>query len=432
MTAQSRVQKKQKRKTAVPARAPTGPTQPAGAALAELETSVRDHLDDHVDQVVRRIAGAIPSLGRDSTVPLHELRSAVNCVLRSSLTMLVHERAAEEDDIARWRMVSTRSANLGVPLDDVLQGLRICATTLWEALSSVAVRLAGTHPFEVLEQAPRLWLNYDLMASVVTEAHQHVGSAMQIEHSQRVCAFLTALRRLPAEQAAAETLARGLGLDPNGWFVAVVHANTGAKLDTSAIRAVVADQTYRTVTLLQLPCSPPEGEEQAAWLLDAAGCTPAGIGIQRSGLAGAQQALLDAEAAFQAAVELHLPIVKFRARWLTCLSLQHRGQHETLVEPAVSSLRQDAQLRATVAAYLHAEGSLPGAAALLGLHANTVAYRLRQMADRTGLDARSAAGAALARMALTFAETDVAQWETVHPPVPAPGLPDRVVGAAAS
>ena len=383
---------------------------PAMGPLVHLQGALRERMDDHVDQVVRRVASTIPTLGRESTVSLHELWSAANCVLRSSLRMLVDGGEPTKRDVATWAAISTRSAHLGVPLEDVLQALRVCATTLWEALSAAAIRLGDSHPFDVLEQAPRLWLNYDVMASAVTQAHQAVGSALQIEHSQRVCAFLAALRRHPSDLDTAEMLARVLGLEPNGWFVAVVHAKTGAKIDTAQHRAVVAEEPDRTIVLLQLPVSPPEGEEQAAWLLEDVGCLPAGIGIQRSGLAGAHQALIDAETAFRAAVALDTPIVKFRARWLACLALEHRDHYQALVEPAVASLRTDEQMRDTIAAYLQAEGSLPGAAALLGLHANTVAYRLRQLADRTGLDARSAPGTAMAQIALTFAQTGANEW----------------------
>jgi hypothetical protein len=407
MTAQSRGHRTAGTSTASVRRG----SAPTDSSLAALQASLHERMDDHIDQVVRRVAGTIPSLGRHSTVSLHELWSAANCVLRSSLRMLIDGGEPSQRDVETWQTISTRSAHLGVPLEDVLQGLRICATTLWEALSATAVRLGDSHPFDVLDQAPRLWMNYDVMASAVTQAHQAVGSALQVEHSQRVCAFLAALRRHPTDLETAEVLSRALGLEPNGWFVAVVHANVGAKVDAAQHRVVIAEEPDRTVMLLQLPSTPPEGEEQAAWLLDDLGCTPAGIGIQRAGLAGAHQALVDAEAAYHAAVALRVPIVKFRARWLSCLALKHRDHYELLVEPAVGSLRHDEQMRDTVAAYLQAEGSLPGAAALLGLHANTVAYRLRQLAERTGLDARSAPGTALAQMALTFAQIEPNQWQ---------------------
>ena len=383
----------------------------APSPLHVLSAAVHTRLDDHVDQVVRRVATGIPSLGPASTVALDELCTAARCVFTTSLSIVTEQREPTPREIATWTSLARRSAHLGVPLEDILQALRVCSTTLWEAMSQVAMRLGESHPFDVLEQAPRIWAIFDRMASEITGAHQAVGSALQVEHSQRVCAFLAALRRPAGDLEQAEGLARTLGLDPNGWYVAVVHATRGHKADTDRQRMIVSEQTDRTVMLLQLDCSPPEGEEQASWLVDGQGSTPAGIGIQRPGLEGARQALVDAEAAYRAAVALHLPVVKFRARWLTCLALEQRDQHQTLVEDAVTYLRGDEQMRATVAAYLQAEGSLPGSAALLGLHANTVAYRLRQLAERTGLDARSAHGTALAQVALTFAEIEAVEWE---------------------
>jgi hypothetical protein len=381
------------------------------SSLAVLDAAVRDRMDDFIDQVVRRIATAIPSLGRDSTVDLQELGAAVECIFTTSLTMLTEQREASENEHAAWRKLSRRSAQLGVPIEDVVQALRICSATLWESLSQVAIRRGGTHAYDVLQQAPRLWLNFDHMASTVTEAHQEVGSSREIERSQRVCAFVSTLRRPAPDPTLAEALARALGFDPNGWFVALVHGKHGGRVDEDANRAVVAEMSDRVVVLLQVPVSSPEGEEQAAWLVEDLGVERAGIGVQRLGLEGAQQSLQDAEAAYRASVLLHAPVVKFRARWLSCLAVANREQHETLVADAVRYLRTDTQMRQTVAAYLQAEGSLPGAAALLSLHANTVAYRLRQLAERTELDARSAHGAALARLALTFAQMEVAEWD---------------------
>lgn len=371
--------------------------------LELIESAVRGRVEDHVDQVVRRVAGTIPSLGRDSTVSLEELSAAAWCTFTTSLGMLARQRGPSELEVTAWRNLSRRSAQLGVPLEDVLQAVRICANTLWEALGLAANRLGGDCPFDVLEQAPRLWLNFDHMASVVTEAHQAEGSAREVEHSQRVCAFLAAVRRHPNDASTAEALARLLGFDPSGWFVAVVYA-AGSPKPAPRDGLIVSEEPNRTILLLQTPESAPEGEEEASWLMEDLQCASAGIGVQRSGLDGARQALLDAEAAHETAVALNLRVVKFRTRWLTCLAVKNRDQYETLVVEAVAYLRDDESMRQTVAAYLRAEGSLPATAALLGLHANTVAYRLRQLADRTGLDARSADGSALAQVALTFAQ----------------------------
>ena len=120
---------------------------------------------------------------------------------------------------------------------------------------------------------------------------------------------------------------------------------------------------------------------------------------------GAQLSLRDAELAFAAAVALRRS-ASFREHWLDALGVAYRDEHEPLVVSAVDRLRGDAQLRATLAAHLAHHGSLTACGRALGLHPNTVAYRLRQFADQTGVDPRQAAGLALARTALTLAGID--------------------------
>ena len=57
---------------------------------------------------------------------------------------------------------------------------------------------------------------------------------------------------------------------------------------------------------------------------------------------------------------------------------------ETVYEPIVAA---GGELLETVAAYIEGAGSIDGAARLLFVHANTVRYRLRRVAELTGLSA---------------------------------------------
>ena len=379
------------------------------AAMTALEAPVRARLDDHVDLAVRHVALAVPTLGRGSTVSLRELATAVRCVVSTSLAVVTQQREPSAGELQAWEQMGQRAAQLGVPIQDVTQALRVGCTTVWEALSQAATVAGGQAPFDLLEQAPRLWEHFDVMASVVETAHRAVGTARDIEQSQRACAFFRALRGHSGIDGDAEALARGLGLDPTGAFVAVVHSSDGVHPQPEG-PFVVAEEPDRTVVLLQAGAEPGDAEARAVADLHAGGASAAGVGVQRAGLGGAAQSLQDAEAAYRAAAVLGERVVSFRDSWLQCLVIQHREQHETLVAAAVTCLRTDEQMRQTVAAFLDAEGSLPAAAAMLGLHANTVAYRLRQLAERSGLDARTAAGLALARLALTFALAETASW----------------------
>jgi DNA-binding PucR family transcriptional regulator len=57
---------------------------------------------------------------------------------------------------------------------------------------------------------------------------------------------------------------------------------------------------------------------------------------------------------------------------------------ETVYEPLVAA---GGELLETAAAYIEGAGSIDGAARLLFVHANTVRYRLRRVAELTGLSA---------------------------------------------
>jgi DNA-binding PucR family transcriptional regulator len=125
----------------------------------------------------------------------------------------------------------------------------------------------------------------------------------------------------------------------------------------------------------------------------------------RQGLAGARQSLDDADAAARAAQALDAPLVMFRTDWLACLALKHTRQLSVLVAPAVQALENDPDLCTTLETFLGADGSLANAGKALFVHANTVAYRLRQFAVRTGIDPRTATGMALTQLALTYSRT---------------------------
>jgi DNA-binding PucR family transcriptional regulator len=92
----------------------------------------------------------------------------------------------------------------------------------------------------------------------------------------------------------------------------------------------------------------------------------------------------------------------FRSDWLTCLAMRNSSQLSVLVAPAVHALESDEDLWSTLEAFLEADGSLTATGKSLFVHANTVAYRLRQFAQRTGIDPRTATGMALTQLALTY------------------------------
>ena len=80
-----------------------------------------------------------------------------------------------------------------------------------------------------------------------------------------------------------------------------------------------------------------------------------------------------------------------------------------LVDQGYGSLADGAgDLLATLTAYLDASGSIEGAARALFVHANTVRYRLRRVAQLTGFAPTDPRGACALRVALTLGRLDAA------------------------
>ncbi|MQA64065.1 MAG: hypothetical protein GEU86_21975 [Actinophytocola sp.] len=171
---------------------------------------------------------------------------------------------------------------------------------------------------------------------------------------------------------------------------------------------VVVEQAGQSVMI-----SNAAGEASASWQAMIGENTPRGlvhlgIGLARCGLAGARQSLADAESAYRVAVALGKSVVYYGDHWLSCLILQHRAQLEPLVAPAVKVLRHDPELCRTLEAFLAADGNLTATGKALFVHPNTVGYRLKQFAQRAGVEPRSTSGVGLIQVALVSLQLDAA------------------------
>jgi DNA-binding PucR family transcriptional regulator len=80
-----------------------------------------------------------------------------------------------------------------------------------------------------------------------------------------------------------------------------------------------------------------------------------------------------------------------------------RALREGAVDPAVEPLLARPDLAATAAAYLDHAGNVPRAAAELGIHRQTLYYRLRCIEELTGLDLADGQDRLTVHLALTLA-----------------------------
>jgi sugar diacid utilization regulator len=159
----------------------------------------------------------------------------------------------------------------------------------------------------------------------------------------------------------------------------------------------VISQGARLVVLSQ----PGAGDAAVARVLSAQLPEAAvGVGLERPGLDGARVSVGDAERALALAVDD--PVVVFGAAWPWALVARELDRVRPLVEGAVRTARDHGHLAEAVLAYADT-GSIADTGRRLGVHANTVTYRLDRWAELTGWDARGFEGLLRSVIALRLA-----------------------------
>ena len=372
------------------------------SALQRIVVTMRHQADAFVDRAVRRIVSTVDSYDSDRVVERDDLWWSVYRNLEVVLLALGEERMVDEEELALRRQLGRRRAQQGMPIDDVMRAFRVGYAVLWEALSETARSLGPEYAEILLEKATHVWMTFDHVTSAVAQAHRETLTTRQLDRRRRAHMFLSGLQRYPQDAHATEEICRSLGFDPTGSFTFAVISNGDQPPPLSGRDLLVIDQPDRTVVLSAHGGEPSRAEATFAGMLRRNHVRHIGVGVLRQGLTGAKQSLDDAEAAFRAAVSLDIPVVLFRSDWLTCLAMRNSNQLSVLVAPAVHALDSDSDLWATLTAFLEADGSLTATGKALYVHANTVAYRLRQFAQRTGIDPRTATGMALTQLALTY------------------------------
>jgi hypothetical protein len=368
--------------------------------LAHLVGHMHRNAEHHVDRAVRRILSRVDGYERGEAVERDDLWWSVYRNLEVVLIALAERRALGEDELGVRRELGRRRAQQGMPIDDVMRAFRVGYAVLWEGLSEAAGELGPPYAQTLLEHAAHVWMTFDQVTSAVAEAHREVVATQHLDRRRRALGFLNGLQQFPDDVETTEKLARSLGLDPNGTLTVAVMATTDRPPPSAP--SVVVEQPDRTIVFSACNGEASRAEATFAGLLRRQQFHHIGIGIMRRGVAGVQQSLQDAEWAYRVALALDAPVVLFRESWLACLALKHSGQLGVLVGPAVQTLDNDPELCLTLEAFLESDGNLTATGKALFVHANTVGYRLRQFAQRTGIDPKTVGGKALVQIALTY------------------------------
>ena len=372
-----------------------GPRVPTGwEPVAAVAAHVAEGLDELTARIVAGIEREIDAYRR-GLVPPDELARSVASNLRVTLRGVAERRGPTPEEIGGRRPLGGRRAVQGIGVDALIQAYHIGFRELWSALVAAVPPDDPAIATQLLAAATTVWQwTHEATAAIAAEHAEtmHAAEARALGARQR---FLELLLIGDPARPEAEVLGRSLGFDPGACFQATVLRSETGDLDAVLLqRRLEASPGHHAVVVRGASAVVLSQAVETAVVAEAArqvvpGATIA-CGAVRPGLVGARTSLEDAERTLP--VTPAAQTARFEDVWLWATL---GGAIERL-DPLLATGRQVAaehpHLAEAVEAFAAARFSVSEAARRLGLHANTVAYRLDRWAELTGWDPRSFPG----------------------------------------
>lgn len=368
--------------------------RPAGHPLRELCESLLSRLEELSVGVTDDIRREIPSY---AAMPLAEQRDTVRSRLRALLRGLALDVEPTAEQLLEIRAESLRRAYYGLPVQDALATFHIGARRLWDELRATARGTAAEDT--AIELVAPLWLWVQSASGVVADAYADEAGARYGREAGLRQRFLELLRVGGAPREHTAEIARELGFDPDGGFRALCTpaAPWAAEGHLVLLQRAARQMSGRISCGLsgQLMVAVTQGVDPAdlvTRVIKLAGDdTRVGVGLDRSGLAGAEMSIADAERALVVS-ERGGQATSFEDVWLRASLVDSRDRLQPLFADVRRTAGEQPQLAQTVLAFADAGLSLSHAAEALMIHPNTVAYRLGQWHKLTGTDPRTFSG----------------------------------------
>ncbi len=371
------------------------PRVPSGwEPVAELVARVAEGVDELTSRIVAGIEREIDAY-RAGLVPPEELARSVTSNLRVTLRGLAERRGPTPEEIAARRPLGGRRAVQGIGVDALIQAYHIGFRELWAALVAAVPREDPAIATQLLTAATTVWQwTHEATAAIAAQHAEtiHTAEARALGARQR---FLELLLIGDPARPEAVVLGRSLGFDPGASFQATVLRSGTGDLDAVLLqRRLEASPGHHAVVVRGASAVVLSQESDAAVVAEAArqvvpGATIA-CGAVRPGLTGARTSLEDAERTLP--VTPAAATARFEDVWLWATLGGASERLDPLLATGRGVAAEHPHLAEAVEAFATARFSVSEAARRLGLHANTVAYRLDRWAELTGWDPRSFPG----------------------------------------
>jgi hypothetical protein len=359
--------------------------QPWHELPPEIAGVFRPVLADVADEMIDAVR-TIPAYARPIDGAFGEgIRAGVQEALRHFLAEIEAGRGVPRPDV--YTALGRGEMRAGRSLESLLTAYRIGARVAWRRLAAVGVA-AGLEPETLYLLAESIFAYIDVLSAESAEGHALEQSAVAGEAELRRRRLVRILVREPPAEVSAVRAAAGEAGWPLPRRVAVVTVS-GPQRDGLASR-LPADALSDTIGETLVAVVPdPDGPGRRASLERAildAGAT-AGLGITVA-WGNAAMSFARARAALQLADgSPALIVARERAGQLLLRSdpgLAEELASDRLAPLAELSTRQRARMVETLSAWLAEQGRPSSVAARLGVHPQTVRYRLARLRELFG------------------------------------------------
>jgi hypothetical protein len=381
------------------------PTPPPPPTLPRLPAEVRARLLADSDVIAGRLARRL--VAELELPPEFRRYSAVRALFaasRDGVRTLLHElnsgRRPHPAELAALGIAGARQAELGVPLEILLQGYRLAAKVVWREVVDRVTRLADLPPATVVVLSEQVLEYLDDISAVVGQAYLETRERMLRQHDRdrdRVLRRLVAgdvsddLRRVAAScdlEFTPPYRVLAVAADPTLDADRLVGAAWGALQLRGPAAHLVADEPALWIAVV------PAGADLAALVTAAAGALPGvriGAGPVAHTLEDVAPAAQRARRALRVGQRLNPEAILHDDREVgvfASLAVDPealRGYVEHVLNPLLQPGGRRRELLETLATALESPG-MGEAAKRLGVHRHTVVYRLERIAATLNVD----------------------------------------------
>jgi hypothetical protein len=376
------------------------------AFVAALCEAVVADIDGLLKRTVDTIRAQLPEY---TAVDLSDHMGMVRGQILGVLDALPNRELPGPGPVEHARSLGALRAQQGVSVEAVIGAGNLTCRAVWNALLDRAQAEDPVQAGRLTSVVNWLWMWLRAVTGAVVDGYAETaraseGARVTLEHQ-----FLESLYGGRATAESTALAARAMNFDPHGTFqVICCPAESWRTQELDLLKRRLRAQLGTSITLVRgtalvtvfqgIPAS------QVLGLLGRGGAqVTAGVGLERPGLAGAAESIVDAERAL-ALSRQRGGVADFGADWLAATMLPHLDRLQPLID--AGRAQKQSHLRDAVFSYSRHGFSITASAEALHIHPNTMKYRLDRWQQLTGWDPRTLDGLLRSLLSITFSPGD--------------------------